>query len=61
MIAGRSPQSTEIVDLRRRGMTFEEIAERTGLHERTVRRVIEAIRQRLLLFSPMFMEAKKWR
>jgi RNA polymerase sigma factor (sigma-70 family) len=52
MIAGRSPQSTEIVDLRRLGMTFEEIAERTGLHERTVRRVIEAIRQR--------MKAKKW-
>src|SRR5512135_1687144 len=53
MIAGRSPQSAEIVDLRRRGMTFEEIAERTGLHERRVRRVIEAIRKR--------MEAEQWR
>jgi RNA polymerase sigma factor (sigma-70 family) len=53
MIAGRSPQSAEIVDLRRRGMTFEEIAERTGLHERRVRRIIEAIRKR--------MEAEQWR
>lgn len=53
MVAGRSPQEAEIVELRRSGMTFEEIAERTGLHERAVRRVIEAIRER--------MEARKWR
>jgi RNA polymerase sigma-70 factor (ECF subfamily) len=52
MVEGRSPQEAEIVELRRSGMTFEEIAERTGLHERAVRRVIEAIRQRL--------EARQW-
>ena len=41
-----------MVDLRRQGLTFEEIAERTGLHERSVRRIIDAIRRR--------MEARKW-
>ena len=34
-------------------LTFEEIATQTGLSERSVRRIIEAIRQR--------MEARKWR
>ena len=52
MIAGRTPQEAEIVQLRRSGLTFGEIAEKTGLHERTVRRVIESVRERL--------EAKKW-
>ena len=47
ILEGRSPQEAEIVELRRMGLTFEEIAHRTGLHERTVRRVIEAIRRRL--------------
>ena len=49
----RSPEEAEVVDLRRRGLTYEEIAERTGLNERSVRRIIEAIRLR--------MEARKWR
>jgi RNA polymerase sigma-70 factor (ECF subfamily) len=53
LIEGRSPQEAEVVELRRRGLTFEEIAERTGLSERSVRRVIESIRQR--------MEARQWR
>ena len=48
LIEGRPPQEVEVIDLRRRGLTFEEIAERTGLHERTVRRVIEAVRKRVL-------------
>jgi RNA polymerase sigma-70 factor (ECF subfamily) len=53
LVAGRSPQEAEVVELRRRGLTFEEIAAQTGLNERSVRRIIEAIRQR--------MEARKWR
>jgi RNA polymerase sigma-70 factor (ECF subfamily) len=53
LVAGRSPEEAEVVDLRRRGLTYEEIAVRTGLNERSVRRIIEAIRLR--------MEARKWR
>jgi RNA polymerase sigma-70 factor (ECF subfamily) len=53
LVADRSPQEAEIIELRRRGMTFEEIAEQTGLNERSVRRVIEALRQRL--------ETNQWR
>jgi RNA polymerase sigma-70 factor (ECF subfamily) len=53
LVAGRSAQEAQVVELRRRGLTFDEIAAQTGLSERAVRRVIEAIRQR--------MEARKWR
>jgi RNA polymerase sigma factor (sigma-70 family) len=53
LVAGRSEEETRVVELRRRGLTFEEIAAETGLSERSVRRIIEAIRQR--------MEARKWR
>ncbi len=53
LVAGRSAQEAEVVELRRRGLTFEEIAAQTGLSERSVRRIIEAIRQR--------MEARQWR
>jgi RNA polymerase sigma-70 factor (ECF subfamily) len=53
LIEGRSPQEAEVIELRRRGLTFEEIAAQTGLSERSVRRIIEAIRQR--------MEARQWR
>jgi len=53
LIAGRSAQEAEVVELRRRGLTFDEIAAQTGLSERAVRRIIEAIRQR--------MEARQWR
>jgi RNA polymerase sigma-70 factor (ECF subfamily) len=53
LLEGRSPEEATVVELRRRGLTFEEIAEQTGLSERSVRRIIEAIRQR--------MEARKWR
>src|SRR3954451_24290395 len=34
LVAGRSPQETKVVDLRRQGLTFDEIAEQTGLTER---------------------------
>ncbi len=53
LVAGRSAQEAKVVELRRRGLTFEEIAGQTGLSERSVRRIIEVIRQR--------MEARKWR
>lgn len=47
LTAGRSPEEAEMIALRVRGLTFEEIAVRTGMHERTVRRVFEAIRERM--------------
>jgi RNA polymerase sigma-70 factor (ECF subfamily) len=53
LVAGRTPQEAEVVELRLQGLTFEEISEQTGLSERSVRRIIEAIRQR--------MEARQWR
>ncbi len=53
LMAGRTPEEARVVELRRSGLTFEEIAKQTGQSERSVRRIIEAIRQR--------MEARKWR
>lgn len=53
LVEGRNPQETRVVELRRMGLTFDEIAAKTGLSERAVRRIIESIRQR--------MEARKWR
>jgi RNA polymerase sigma-70 factor (ECF subfamily) len=52
LVAGRSAQEAKVVQLRRQGLTFEEIAAQTGMNERSVRRIIEAIRAR--------MEARKW-
>lgn len=50
---GLSTQETRIVQLRREGLTFEEIADRVGVGERSVRRVIKQILER--------MEARQWR
>jgi RNA polymerase sigma-70 factor (ECF subfamily) len=47
LVEGRSPQEVEVVDLRCQGLTFEEIAARTGLGERSVRRIIDALRARM--------------
>ena len=47
MTAGESPLEIEVLTFRRQGLTFEEIAARTGIHERAVRRVIEAIRAKV--------------
>jgi RNA polymerase sigma-70 factor (ECF subfamily) len=47
LMAGRSPREVEVLTLRRQGLTLVEIAERTGIHERTVRRVIESARSLL--------------
>ena len=52
LTAGRSPLEIEVLTLRRQGLTFVEIADRTGINERTVRRVIETVRSR--------MEAHRW-
>ena len=45
LISG-SAEEAEVVGLRRRGLTFEEIAAKTGRSERGVRRLIDAIRER---------------
>lgn len=50
---GRTPEEVRVVELRREGLTFDEIAQRLGISERSVRRVIESIRER--------MEARQWR
>ena len=47
MLAGRPPVEARVVELRGQGLTFVEIAERTGLGERSVRRVIDGLRERL--------------
>jgi RNA polymerase sigma-70 factor (ECF subfamily) len=53
LIRGRTPEEAQVVDLRRQGLTFEEIAGRLGTSERSARRVIDSIRER--------MEARGWR
>ena len=50
---GRTPEEVQVIDLRRQGLTFDEIAQRLGIGERSVRRVIDSIRER--------MEARQWR
>jgi RNA polymerase sigma factor (sigma-70 family) len=47
LIAGRSPLEIEVVTLRRQGLTHDEIAARTGLNERSVRRIIESVRSQM--------------
>ena len=47
LIAGRSPIEVEVVTLRRQGLTHDEIAARTGMNERSVRRIIESVRSRM--------------
>jgi RNA polymerase sigma-70 factor (ECF subfamily) len=53
LVAGRSPLEAEIVGLRSQGLTIDEVAARLGLHEKAVRRVLDALRSR--------MEARQWR
>ncbi len=50
---GCTPRDVEILTLRYEGLTLDEIAARTGMNERSVRRIIDAARAR--------MEAKGWR
>jgi RNA polymerase sigma factor (sigma-70 family) len=53
LVAGCSPLEAQVITLRRQEMTFDEIARRTGVSERSVRRIIDEARER--------MEAKGWR
>jgi RNA polymerase sigma-70 factor (ECF subfamily) len=52
LTAGRSPLEVEVLTLRHQGLTHQEVARRTGVNERTVRRIIESARARL--------EARRW-
>lgn len=52
LIQGRTEQEAAILQLRREGLTFDEIAARLHCNERSVRRVIDAVRRR--------MEDRQW-
>ena len=52
LTAGCSPREVQVIILRHQELTFEEIAARTGVNERTVRRIIDEARAR--------METKGW-
>jgi len=45
LLAGRTAQEANIIELRSQGLTFEEIAEKIGRHERTVRRFFDTIKR----------------
>jgi RNA polymerase sigma-70 factor (ECF subfamily) len=47
LTAGRSPRDVAVITLRHQGLTFDEIALRTGINERTVRRIIDSARRRM--------------
>ncbi len=46
IVGGLEPQHKEVIALRMRLMTYKEIAARTGLNERTARRIIERVTER---------------
>jgi RNA polymerase sigma-70 factor (ECF subfamily) len=47
LTAGRTPREVEVIRLRRQGWTVQEIADKEGINERTVRRILESARSRL--------------
>ena len=47
MMEGLGARDREVIDLRRKGLKYEEIAGRLGMHEAAVRRVVEAVRRRM--------------
>jgi len=47
LIAGCGPTEVQVITLRYQGLTFEEIARRTGLSDRSVRRIIDDARSRM--------------
>ncbi len=53
LVAGCKPLEIQVITLRHQELTFDEIARRTGLSERAVRRIIDLARER--------MEARGWR
>jgi DNA-directed RNA polymerase specialized sigma24 family protein len=44
---GRTQREVDVIQLRSLGLTFEEIEARTGIRERTARRIIDAARARM--------------
>lgn len=52
LTAGCNPREVEVLTLRYQGLTLDEIAARTGICERTARRIIDSARER--------MEARGW-
>jgi RNA polymerase sigma-70 factor (ECF subfamily) len=52
LTSGCSPREVEVITLRYQGLTLDEIASRTGMCERSARRIIDAARAR--------MEARGW-
>jgi RNA polymerase sigma-70 factor (ECF subfamily) len=53
LVAGGNPIEAQIVELRRQALTFEEIAGRLGIHERSVRRMVDALKARWPGASPL--------
>ncbi len=47
LISGCGPTEVQVITLRYQGLTFEEIARRTGLSDRAVRRIIDEARTRM--------------
>ncbi len=47
LMAGCSPFEVRVITLRHQGLTFEEIAKRTGVSERSIRRIIDEARERM--------------
>jgi RNA polymerase sigma-70 factor (ECF subfamily) len=53
LLAGCRPHEVRVITLRHQGLTFDEIAARTGINERSARKIIDDARER--------MEARGWR
>jgi RNA polymerase sigma-70 factor (ECF subfamily) len=47
LTAGRADWEAEVIRLREAGLTYDQIAERTGVSDRTARRVIEDLRRKM--------------
>jgi RNA polymerase sigma factor (sigma-70 family) len=47
ILYGGSERQIQIVEMRRKGLTFEQIAVELGISDRTIRRQLDAVRERL--------------
>jgi RNA polymerase sigma-70 factor (ECF subfamily) len=52
LLAKSAPQHHDILRLRRSGLTLEEVAERTGLHEGSVRRILRHLARQVAFDEP---------
>lgn len=52
LLQGKKPKDAEVIRLRVQGLTFDQIAARTGVNERTARRVIDELKHQ--------MEEREW-